>query len=335
MEAHHTAGPRDVVLQLFVIATLYAIAVHVGILVHQLVNAWVPDPVLERAYGPFEPAHHVLRYTLAMLVVFVPIHAWARRAMHRLVDGSAEVRALRSRRWLGTITIAIAGIILAGDFVAVINRFLEGEITLRFSLKAASVLLIAAAVLWYERAELHRQSGAHTRTHMRTAGTAMLAAIGVAVLAGFIVSGSPASLRRAQIDLQRVNDLSGIQWNIVSAWQRTGVLPLSLDELRDDISGYVPPRDPVTGEPYEYAQASTDMRSFTLCATFSAENTITHNRRSVARPAMPYEESVGVPIEDAWQHPAGRHCYTRTIDLLRYPVNPIAPIKPYSPPLGA
>ncbi|MDO8425777.1 MAG: DUF5671 domain-containing protein [bacterium] len=317
-------GPKEVVLQLFVIVTLYAVAVHVGILLHQLINAWIPDPALDRWQATSEQFRGPMRYALAMLIVFVPIHAWARRTMHRIADASEDVRALRSRRWLGTITIAIAGLILAGDLVAVVRWFLEGDLTLRFSLKALAVLLIAAAVLWYERAELHRADSAPMRQRMRIAGVALVATIAAAVVAGFVVNGSPVSSRRANIDMQRVNDLNSIQWNVVEVWQRTGALPTSLDMLRDDISGYVPPVDPETEQPYEYAVIGE--RTFSLCAMFAASNS---DDKSAAfpQPAGPYEGSYGRVLDGTWAHPAGRHCFERTIDPVRYPPKAVVPIK--------
>lgn len=313
----HT-GPREVVLQLFVIVTLYAVAVHVGMVFHQLVNAWVPDPALERGgYGPFASFRGPLRYALAMLVVFVPIHAWARRALHQLTDASADVRTMRSRRWLGYITVAVAGIILAGDLVAGIHRFLDGELTLRFILKAVAILTIAAAVLWYERQELHRGDDASRIRLMRRGGVAMLAVIGVAVVAGFFAAGSPATSRRAQLDQQRVSDLQSIQWRIVEVWQQTGTLPVSLDALRDDISGFIVPFDPETQHPYEY-HIVTDAQ-FELCATFVTDSM--NGGAKVPRPVEPY----GVPYDstfDLWAHGLERTCFTRTIDPARYPLRP-------------
>ncbi|MDO8462785.1 MAG: DUF5671 domain-containing protein [bacterium] len=304
-------GPKEVVLQLFVIVTLYVIAVEVGILLHQLINAWISDVAADAYRNPIEYMSP-LRHAIAMLIVFVPIHAWARRALHRLVDTSEAVRELRSRRWLGYFTIAIAALILAGDLVAVINRFLDGELTLRFGLKAIAILVIAAVVLWYERAELHRDTKPALHRTMHGVGIGALVVISVALVAGFTVAGAPRSARSVKIDEQRANHLMSIQQEIVAYWDLRRVRPARLEDLNDPIRGYALPIDPETGASYEY-EVRGDL-SFSLCGTFTTD-TLTSATPTPQLPRSVY----GDVTAQYWQHAQGRHCFERTIDPTRYP----------------
>jgi hypothetical protein len=117
-------------------------------------------------------------------------------------------------------------------------------------------------------------------------------------------------VRLYRFDNQKVSDLQNIQWQIVNFWQQKHVFPKSLADIEDPISGFVVPKDPQTGEVYGYELG--EGMSFQLCATFNAES---------QGPAQPqyYESFPSAKGEDNWQHPAGRHCFERSIDPDRYP----------------
>jgi hypothetical protein len=131
----------------------------------------------------------------------------------------------------------------------------------------------------------------------------------LAVIVGVIVVGSPTSERARQFDARRVSDLQSIQSQVVTRWQRTGNLSPSLDALRDEVSGFIVPVDPESGAAYEYYPAAST--TFQLCATFATEQLTEPS-------ALPY--GAARPLgDDVWNHPAGRHCFSRTIDPAVYP----------------
>ena len=62
------------------------------------------------------------------------------------------------------------------------------------------------------------------------------------IVGGFFIMGSPFTLRMKRFDERRVNDLQNIQYQVVNFYQRKGVLPNNLDELKDPIAGFnIPP----------------------------------------------------------------------------------------------
>jgi hypothetical protein len=93
-----------------------------------------------------------IRWSVAVLVVATPALIWLDRRI------AAEMRADPSRRrsavarWFGYITLFIALLVLAGDAVTVIHSVLNGDMTLRFALKAGLVAVTAGLVLAYYRA---------------------------------------------------------------------------------------------------------------------------------------------------------------------------------------
>lgn|SRR3989344_7051448 len=130
------------------------------------------------------------------------------------------------------------------------------------------------------------------------------------VVAGLLIVGGPQQERMRRFDDERVSNLQEVQYNILQFWQQKKLLPQNLDELRDDLTGYIPPRDPETGDSYEYKVLGP--LNFELCANFalrSEEPQITVKRSpQELKPAM----------EDSWAHDQGRICFSRIIDPERH-----------------
>jgi hypothetical protein len=118
-----------------------------------------------------------------------------------------------------------------------------------------------------------------------------IAIVACAVIAGLIVSGSPAGQRIRRLDEDRVRDLRGIA-DAVSAFAKArGRLPDSLDELSGGPTVNVRTRDASTGEPYAFRQ--TGPLAFELCARFERE-------------AL---EGSSHLVNRFWSHGPGRQCF--------------------------
>ena len=135
-------------------------------------------------------------------------------------------------------------------------------------------------------------------------------AVAIAIVAGFLIVGSPNEERMRKLDERRANDLQGLQYEIVNYWQAKDVLPKALSDIKDDIRGVRVPADPETNVPYEYA-VKGDMQ-FELCAVFARVSSDADSE--AARPVGLYGG-----INENWQHGAGRTCFMRTIDKDLYP----------------
>jgi hypothetical protein len=112
-----------------------------------------------------------------------------------------------------------------------------------------------------------------------------------AVIAGLIVSGSPAEQRIRRFDEERVRDLRGIADSVSAFAKARGRLPESLDELAGGPSVNARTRDSSTGEPYGYRH--TGGLGFELCARFERE-------------AL---EGSSYWVNRFWSHGPGRQCF--------------------------
>ncbi|OGK39548.1 hypothetical protein A3F34_02485 [Candidatus Roizmanbacteria bacterium RIFCSPHIGHO2_12_FULL_44_10] len=95
---------------------------------------------------------------------------------------------------------------------------------------------------------------------------AFIGGLGIlALVAGFVVVGSPQKSRDINLDRQRLQDISSLRYNIESYYRKQRSLPVSLD----NVSNEEVKTDPETKKPYEYKITSDT--TFEICATFLAD----------------------------------------------------------------
>ena len=96
--------------------------------------------------------------------------------------------------------------------------------------------------------------------------------VAAAVIAAFLVIGSPAQIRAARLDGQRVTSMQAVIDAIAGDHQRGDPLPDSLAQLVNrPAHSYVRILDPETRQPYDYRVLDPD--HFELCAHFATAAT--------------------------------------------------------------
>ncbi len=304
--------PRNVFLHLFTMVALYWSAISFIVLCWQYINYHFPDVALVR-YGYYYNLG-AIRFSVASLIIIFPLFVLAIWFLNKIYKKESTVRESKTRKWLIYLTLFVASLVIIGDLIFTINTFLGGEITLRFILKAFSVLVVAGVVFSYYLDDVRKAEPSKTA---KIYAWAVSAVISIAVIGAFFIVGSPANARLAQIDQQRINDLQNIQYQVVSYWQRKGALPNKLTDLQDSISGYFAPFDPQTNQPYEYNIKDAANLKFELCATFGLSDTNGGNGKLKSAPVM-----YGDEFSQSWQHSQGRTCFGRMIDKQLYPLYP-------------
>jgi hypothetical protein len=299
-------GPKDFFLWAGAMVALYGSVISFITLLFEYINHAYPDPLVDYYY--VEPYSGSMRFAMASLIVLVPVTIFLMRFIRNDIEADASKTELWVRRWALVLTVFLAGSTVVGDLIALVNGFLGGDLTTRFALKVLVILLVAGAVFLHFLADLrgywHTNPG-----RAKQIGLAAGLAVVIAIVSGFFIMGSPAEIRLARFDTQKVNDLQSIQWELVNFWQQKQALPASLEDLQDPLSGYMLSTDPQSGEPYTYERTSST--SFKLCATFNRPS----EELSVAyMPVRAYGT-----MEGNWKHDAGEVCFDRTIDPERYP----------------
>jgi len=293
------SSPKDVFMHLLNMIALYASATSILVLLFQYINIYFPD-ILNPYFDPGSP----MRGAIASLIIIFPVFILTSKFIQKDIEKFPQKSELKIRKWLLYFTLFIAAIIIIGDLVSLIYNFLQGELTIRFFLKIISVLAVAASIFGYYLYELRRKPGVIS-SKIKIFTRLVIAIVAVIVIVGFFIAGSPFKQRLVRFDRERVNDLQMIQGQIVNFWINKEKLPASLNDLKDNISGFVAPVDPETGNPYEYRVKGN--LTFELCANFNF--TSKEGAVNISAPAYPR-----YGIEENWNHSAGRVCFERNID---------------------
>ncbi len=287
--------PRDFFLNLLSIVTLYFSATSFGILLVQYVNIFVPDVLDKIGYGG-DP-YSAMRFPVASLFVVFPVYVFSARFLEKEHVKTPEKKSIAIHKWLVYLTLFIAALVIIGDLVALVLKFLDGEITTRFILKVFAILLIAGSIFYYYLAGLRDRKSKFISAFKY----GVMSVVAASVLASFFVIGSPAAQKERRIDTRRVEDLRLIQSEVAYYWQNKKALPESISLLNDDLRGVSVPVDPETGEAYKYRVVRDEV--FELCAKFSTDS------------SLYVTESAYYPYESGnWDHGVGEVCFERTID---------------------
>ena len=283
---------REAFEYLLLFATLYLSAWHLGSLLFDLINHFLPDAA-DPVYR-LQGLGRSMRWSIAALVVAFPLFAWMAHRIGGDVARDPVRRQSPVRRWLTYLTLFIAAGVLVGDLVVLVYNVLGGETSLRFVLKVGVVGAIASAVFGYYLTDLRRdESGGDGRG----AGRALVVAAAVAVLAtsvaAIVVIGAPASQRQARLDERRVDDLQRIEAAIVGYARREGRLPPSIEVLPRETGRRLSLVDPLGAAAYRYEP--DEGRRYRLCAEFATDT------RDVLRHDAGFDEG--------WRHPIGAHCF--------------------------
>ena len=305
-------GPKDVFGQLLAIIGLYTSVIAFGALIFALINIYFPD-VLSYDYG--FSAKSSLRWPLAILVIVFPLFVWWNSYLQKDLEENPEKKELRSRRWLLHFALFSAAVVIIGDLISLVYRFLNGDLTVIFVLKVLAVFLIAASVFVYYLWNIRKKVPAMKDPKMKWFVRLVVILAGFFIVFGFFSAGSPFGERQRRFDERRVQDLQMIQSEAVYYWQAKERLPQNLDELRDEIRGFTPPRDPETGESYVYNRKGP--LEFELCAIFKTSS----EEASLLRAPKPAfrDTYYPAPYQESWSHGIGEKCFNRTIDPDLFP----------------
>jgi hypothetical protein len=300
------AGPKDFFLWAGAMISLWGGVIAFIALVFDYINYAFPNP-LEYISNPYQGG---MPYEMASLIVLAPLFLILMRVIRRDIERDQSRNEIWVRRWALFLTLFIAGATIAVDLIVLITTFLGGEeLSVRFLLKVALVLLVAGAGFLHFMADLWGYWKQNPNL-VRWVNWAVAVLVVVTIVAGFFVVGTPQQAHRMRLDEQRVSDLQSIQSQVTYFYQQKRALPNSLSQLQDPLMGFTVPTDPTTGAAYEYSKTA-DL-SFQLCASFQEQGT--NQSYNYAYPKSPYGN-----VQDNWQHGVGRVCFERMIDPDFYP----------------
>ncbi|UPA21992.1 DUF5671 domain-containing protein [Candidatus Peribacteria bacterium] len=291
-------GARDAFFHLLTFVSLYTTVISTIILFFTYINHLFPDAALEQYPTDTTWMGSTIRWSIAAIIVSYPLFIWISRILVKEMSTHTEKAVSGVRRWLTYFTLFVTASALMGDVITLIFYLLEGELSIRFLLKVFVVLAVAGTVFLYYFLSLRTQPKTTQASGLNKLFlTIATAIVGVAVVWGIVLAGSPGAERERKFDDRRVEDLRAIQNEITNiAYGNKPIrpdapvvaIPKTLQEISDQaVYQKLNLTDPETGASYIYnVQSAT---KYQLCATFSFERDLSY--------------------DIFWNHPAGEHCF--------------------------
>lgn len=175
---------RDAFLYLLAFSMLAVWSSALGSLWFHLIEYWFPDPVVTRYVYGFRS---LVTWQMASILVALPIYLWVMRLILRHTQTESGVRT-----WLTYIALLLAATGVVCDLVCFVDYFLKGELTLRFVLKCATVLVICGSILIYYFGFLRN------RGHSGVFAMAAVLCAAVALVCGLTAAGTPRRSARSR-----------------------------------------------------------------------------------------------------------------------------------------
>lgn len=271
-----------------------------GMIVFQIINKNIVD-VLNQYRGRFSSEQ--LKFAISALIISAPIFYITTKQIFKNLFSGALDKDSQIRKWLTYLILLVSSVVMLGWLVAVINSFLDGELTLKFILKALTAISIAVIVFTFYLYDIKRENMMGVKDNVIRAYFYGSLIIVVAVFVGalFIVE-SPRETRDRKIDNNVLRKLNRLDSSIRSYYIENKRLPIDFGELIVAFD-YIDDDDfenSATGERFEYAVK--EAKIYEICASFRASN---YDRD---------EQKLYINLySKEWRHNAGRQCWERKI----------------------
>ena len=140
---------RDGLLHVLTFGALYTWVTSVIVLFFTYINFAFPDPAWRTSYAQLMAAMSLIRAQMATVIVAFPLFMILWHFLLREVHRDSERAGGGIRRWLIYLSIFVGALTLSGDVITLIYFLLEGQLTARLLLKAATLFLIAGGLVLY------------------------------------------------------------------------------------------------------------------------------------------------------------------------------------------
>ncbi len=280
-----------------------------------------------------------VRMAVALLVVMYPLYVLLSWYVAKDIAKFLYKKDLTIRKVMIYATIFVTICSLIGTLVSIIYTYLGGELSVRFAYKALSVFVVSLGVFGYYFYSVKRNYAVKSNVPLATTILATVVVVASLVWSISIV-GTPSQMRAKRLDSTRLSDISSLQQQILSRFQSTDKLPVTLNELNDAFQGYAVPVDPVTKEVYGYKVLEQPVMKFNyttnkkematnavfeLCANFETVRNVNNNGNGIKNvPVMGGLSAVDVSYSVSnyyydgdqtpfWNHEVGETCFKRII----------------------
>jgi hypothetical protein len=142
-----SGSAKDAFLYLLNFSTLATWTIGLGAVIFTLIDRLIKDPLGPINY--YANSDYQMADSLACVIVAFPVYLLVMRYIIRELEIHPEKLESAVRKWLTYIALFIAAGVVVGDLITFLTYFLRGELTARFLVKVAAVLVISSGIFWY------------------------------------------------------------------------------------------------------------------------------------------------------------------------------------------
>jgi type II secretory pathway pseudopilin PulG len=279
------------------LVALIFMALSTGMIIFQIINKNIPD-ILNIYQGAFSSAQ--LKFAISALIISAPIFYICMRQIYSNLKSGELEKDSGIRKWLTYFILFVSSVVMIGWLITTVNTFLDGDLTIKFILKALTALLISAAVFSFYFYDIKRADVQAGNKIIRIYFYSSLIIILVAFVASLFAVESPTQTRARKYDNLILNNFNNIDSAINSYYREYGKIPKGLDELKSEYSyiGDNSVKDPEKKS--EFGYRVVDENAYELCAEFKISN---KNDDSA-------DDSY---YKDRWLHEAGYQCLQQKV----------------------
>ncbi len=298
------SAAKHTFLYLISFLALGFVAFAVGSLFFEIINYFFPEEI-DSWKNEFSQSQ--LKFSIASLIITAPIYFFINRLINKgLVKKELNFES-GVRKWLTYIALFIVSAILVGDLISTIFHFLDGELTVRFILKAAVLFLIAGVIFLYYFLDI---KSAKPKKKDLLWGIGFWIFVLVPFISAFFIVENPKVTRLKKIDRQVVETLNQLQNQIQYFAHEKERIPEDLTELQSfEGKPFMEGFAKKTMGKYQIEYHKSDDKNYELCGEFQRDN----------REDPENEKRYGA-FESQWLHDTGYFCFQLKADFEKGPL---------------
>lgn len=284
---------------LLALVALVMTALSTGMIIFQIINKTIAD-VLENYSGNFSSSQ--LKFAISALIIAAPIFYVTMRQIFKALFTGDLSKDSGIRKWLSYFVLLVSSVVMIGWLIGTINVFLDGDLTLKFALKALTALGISAIVFSFFLYDIKREQVEGVKdgvVRVYFYGTLLL--VVAAFLGSLFVVESPAETRARKLDEANLSNFNQIHRAMEEYFTENEALPGSLAELRSATPYLTEDRTANVFNDEEYGYNVLGVKKYELCTEFKTSN-ITSEDNDYWR--------------ETWPHEAGDQCVSRLVNVL-------------------
>ncbi len=270
MEENKGNAAKFAFFYLLSLVGLIFVSISVGTIIFEIINKFIDDPA-----GYYGGAFNDQAVKFAISAIFVagPIFYVVTSFIYKSLYKGELDKDSGVRRWLTYFILFVSSVVMIGWLIGVINNFLNGEITLKFVLKALTSLMIASGIFSFylydiRREDIHQKKDKVIKVFFYVS----LVIVSSVFIASFFMIDSPKKANEKKIDRRIINNFRQVDTCVEEYHRNNDKLPENMASIKQECNYILDDelKDPETGDMFEYKIVGDG--EYELCAEFRTSN---------------------------------------------------------------